>query len=63
MRTIFKTNLQLSLYKMKKRQYLTPAQKHNKFERANILLGALKAGTSKGKATVKNQNNRLFSRH
>ena len=46
MKTIIKNNFQLTLYKMRKRQYLTPAQKNKKLERANIILREMKAGTA-----------------
>ena len=46
MRTIVKNDLQLSPYKIRKRQYFTPAQKHKRLEGARFLLGELKAGTA-----------------
>ena len=46
MNTIVKYDFKLSPYKMRKRQYLTPAQKHKRLERARFLLGELKAGTA-----------------
>ena len=45
-RTILKKYLQLSRYKIRKRQYLTPAQNHKRLERAKLLLGELKAVTA-----------------
>lgn len=74
MRTIVKNDLQLSPYKMRKRQYLTPAQKHKRLERAKLLLGELKAGTAEREivfsdeklftieATVNNQNDRVYAK-
>ena len=56
---------------MRKRQYLTPTQKHKKLERAKLFLGELKAGTGEREivssdekfftigATVNNQNDRV----
>ena len=71
MRPIVKNDLQLSPYKMRKRQYLTPAQKHKRLERARFLLGELKAGTAQREivfsdeklftieATVNNQKKKI----
>ena len=73
--TNFKNNLQLSPYKMRKRQYLTPAQKHKRLETKNILLEELKSGTAEPEidyfsdeqlftieAIVNNQNDRVYAK-
>ena len=46
MRTIMKNDLQLSPYKMRKKQHLIPSQKHKRLERARFLLEELKAGST-----------------
>ena len=74
MRTILKNNLQLSPYKMRRRQLITPTQKHKRLERAKLLLGELKANTAEREIffadekilqieeTVNNQNDRVYAK-
>ena len=74
METIAKDDLKLSPYKMRKRQYLTPAQKHKRIESDRFLLGELKAGTAQREivfsdeklftieATVNNLSDRVYAK-
>ena len=77
MRNIKKINdLQLFLYKMRKRQYLTHAEKHKRLGRANSLLGELKVGLAEREIVVffsdekpitiettdNNQNDRIYAK-
>ena len=71
MRTIMTKVLQLFPYKKRKRQFLTPLQKHKRLERAQLLLRELKAGTAEQEiifldeklftieAQINNQNDRV----
>ena len=69
-------NLQLSPYKIKKRQCIIPAQKHKKLEKVKIHIRELKAGTADREiiffsdeklftagATVNNQIDKLFKQN
>ena len=74
MRTIVTKDLQLFPYKKRKRQFLTPLQKHKRLERAQLLLRELKVGTTEQEiifsdeklftieAQINNQNDRVYAK-
>ena len=62
MRTNVKNDLQMSPYKMRKRQYLIPAQKHKRLERERFLYGTgVELKTDTAQREIVFYNRKLFT--